>query len=111
MTVIKRDKKTSSQDLVRAVSRFVGLLKDQKEPEAAEALVKASRFLDKHNPGSEEHFKAIDDILEAFEEHELSAYMHNRGKYDEWTEADELLEASSRVMSLAKRLSRKNFSD
>ena len=106
MTVIKRDKGASSEDLVQAVKRFVILLKDQGEDEACEDLLEAADELAKNSVGTAMHKEAVSSILDAFEgEHELQAYTLSRNSDpSQWTVADELCDASTRVLSLARRL-------
>ena len=49
---------------------------------------------------------AIEAIIDAFEgDHELIAYTHQRDSR-EWTEVEELSQASSRVITLARRMHR-----
>lgn len=104
MTVIKRDKKTSTTDLVEAIKQLNVLLKDQREDDAVEALNKASDKLQSAAAGSKEHKEAVKEIIDAFEgEHELMAYTYQRENSTEWSEADELSQVSSRVLSLARR--------
>lgn len=104
MTVIKRDRKSSSADLVLAIEKLNRLLSTQKEDDAVAALTAAAEELKNAEPGSAKHRSAIDQIIDAFEgEHELMAYTHTRGG-DQWTEAEELSQASSRVLSLARRM-------
>jgi hypothetical protein len=105
MTVIKRDRKESASELVKAIEKFVGLLRDQEEDDAADELVKAAEALRKNEAGGEGYRTALASVVEAFEgEHDLMVYTHQRKPDGEWTPADELALASSRVLSLAKRL-------
>jgi len=105
MTIIKRDRKNSSADLVVAIEKLIPLLRDQHEDEAIEDLEKARALLTKNTPGSENHQQAIGIIVDAFEgDHELSAYTHQRAGSTDWTEFEELSLASSRVISLARRM-------
>jgi len=104
MTVIKRDKKTSTSDLIEAINQLNVLLKDQHELDAVNALSKASEKLKSAPMGSKDHKEGIDEIIAAFEgEHELMAYTYQRENSTEWSEADELSQVSSRVLSLARR--------
>ncbi len=105
MTIIKRDRKNSSADLVVAIEKLIPLLRDQSEDDAIEDLVKASELLSRNAPGSDKHQQAINLIVEAFEgDHELSAYTHQRAGSSDWTEFEELSLASNRVISLARRM-------
>ena len=106
MSVIKRDKSASSQDLVQAIEKFIPLLKNQGEDEACDDLKAAAEALRQAKAGSPEHGAAVAAILEAFEgDHELVSYTFQRKHAPgEWTEAEELSEASSRVLSLARRM-------
>ncbi len=106
MTIIKRSRSDSTSDLVSAIAALVPLLQDQKEKEAAQELLEASTDLKKATPGSAEHKAAVAKIIEAFEgDHELLAYTFQRGtSAGQWTEVEQLAEASSRVISLARRM-------
>jgi hypothetical protein len=107
MAIIRRDKQASTQDLIKAVAILNELLKDQGEEEAVECLEEASALLKNSDPSSDAFKKAVSMIVDAFEgEHELSAYTHQRADgVKEWTEAEELSIASSRVLNLVKRIS------
>lgn len=106
MSIIKRSRSDSTSDLVSAITALVPLLQDQKEKEAAQELEQASADLVKAVPGSAEHKAAISMVIEAFEgDHELIAYTFHRGSSaGQWTEVEQLAEASSRVISLARRM-------
>jgi hypothetical protein len=105
MTVIKRDRKNSSSDLIVALDKLIPLLRDQKEDEAIADLAQARTLLQSSEPGSESHNKAVGIVLDAFEgDHELSAYTHQRAGATDWTEFEELSLASNRVLSLARRI-------
>jgi len=104
MTVIKRDKKDSTADLVTAIEKLIPLLKNQDEDEAIEDLQAAVKSLHGAQPGTAPHKAAVAKIIDAFEgDHELSAYTI-QGKSTEWSEAAELSIASNRVLSLAMRM-------
>lgn len=106
MTVIKRSRSDSSSDLVAAIDQLVPLLKDQKEHEAAAVLVEASATLKREKPGTDVHKAAIEAIIDAFEgDHELISYTFQReGSAGQWTEVEQLSQASARVLSLARRM-------
>ncbi len=105
MTIIKRDRNASTADLVKAIDALNLLLQDQGEDDAIGALSSAMEELRKSSPGTSGHKAAIDAIIEAFEgEHELMAYTHQRANATEWTEVEELSQASARVLSLARRM-------
>ena len=106
MTVIKRSRQDSTADLVNAIETLTPLLRDQKESEAATVLDQASEVLRKSKPGSEDHKGAIEAIIDAFEgDHELISYTFQReSSAGQWTEAEELSQASARVISLARRM-------
>lgn len=106
MTIIKRDRQSTSQDLVNAVDKLCVLLQDQKETEAIADLQVAATQLKKAQTGSAEQRNAVSQIIDAFEgDHELIAYTHQR-EGSQWTEVEELSQASSRVLSLARRMMR-----
>lgn len=99
MTVIKRDRKATASSLIPAIEKLCVLLARQDEHDAIEDLNKAKDLLKKN-----EEKKAIDIIIEAFEgEHELMAYTMQRDS-QQWTEVEELSQASSRVITLARRI-------
>lgn len=105
MTVIKRDRKNSSADLIVAIEKLIPLLQDQKEDDAISDLAKAQNLLRNAEPGSPDHNQAVSIIIDAFEgDHELAAYTHQRAGATDWTEFEELSLASSRVLSLARRM-------
>ena len=107
MTVMKRNRGDSKTDLLKAIDEFTPLLADQKEQEAVEALNVAAGVLKDSEPGSEHEQTAVATIIDAFEgeEHELIAYCHKRENAGgEWTIAEQLYNASSRVLSLARRM-------
>lgn len=105
MTVIKRDRQASTADLVKAIEALNSLLSDQGEEDAISALTEAMETLRKAAPGTPGHKEAIDTVIDAFEgEHELMAYTHQRANATDWTEAEELSQASARVLSLARRM-------
>ncbi len=104
MTVIKRSRANTSQDLVAAIERLCPLLENQKEFDAVSDLKAAANILGKAKEGSKEQKAAVNSIIEAFEgDHELMAYTHQRDT-DQWTEVEELSQQSSRVINLARRL-------
>ncbi len=106
MTVIKRSRADSSTDLVAAIEELIPLLKDQREHDAALALQEAADLIRKSKPGSEAHKGGVLAIIDAFEgEHELMAYtLQRENSAGQWTEVEQLANASSRVISLARRM-------
>ena len=93
-----------SQFLV-ALQGFIELLKGQSEDEAVAVLEDAVSRLEQFPADSPEWSKVLGEILEAYEEHELMAYAHRRQSTDQaWSEADELYLASTKVLTLARRL-------
>ena len=104
MTVIKRDRKASSEDLVKAIGEFVVLLRTQKEDEAIVDLNRAAALIGASEPDSDDFSKGISIVLDAFNgDHELIAYTLAKLTND-WTIADQLAMASTRVLNLAKRM-------
>ena len=105
MTVIKRSRQDSSADLVAAIEVLIPLLKDQKENEAAADLAEAAETLKSAKAQSDTHKAAIAKVIDAFEgDHELIAYTFQRDTGGQWTEVEELSQASARVLSLARRM-------
>ena len=104
MTVIKRSRSTTTQDLIAAIEKLCPLLAAQKENDAVNDLELAADQLRKATEGSDIYKRAILSIVDAFDgDHELIAYTHQRDT-DQWTEVEELSQVSSRVLSLARRL-------
>lgn len=106
MTVIKRNRQDSCADLVAAIESLVPLLKDQKENEAADDLLGAVGELRGAKAGSTQQKDAVAKVLDAFEgDHELISYTFQReSSAGQWTEVEELCQASARVLSLARRM-------
>ena len=106
MTIIKRNRDDTTTDLIRAIERLCVLLKNQDDDEAIADLKAASEILCQKNTDPNSKKKAIALIIDAFEgDHELIAYTHQRNT-EHWTEVEELSQASSRVISLARRMQR-----
>jgi signal transduction histidine kinase len=105
MTVIKRDRKDSAQDLVTAIDKLNPLLAEQGEHDAVADLKKIAGDLKRAQLGTDPFKAAVDALLDAFEgDHELIAYTHQRKDSSEWTPAEELAIASCRVLNLARRM-------
>ena len=91
-------------DLLEALNPLIELLETQDETEAAADLRVAADTLKDCKPQTPEMTAAVNQIIAAFEgDHELLAYTLQR-EGEQWTEAEELSQASSRVLSLARRL-------
>jgi len=105
MTVIKRDRKDSAQDLVAAIDKLSPLLAEQGEHDAVVTLKKVAGDLRRAQLGTANFVQAVDQLIDAFEgDHELIAYTHQRKDSTEWTAAEELAIASCRVLNLARRM-------
>ncbi len=105
MTVIKRSQKDSTADLIAAIEVLIPLLRDQKETEAVDQLAEAATKLRAVKPLSEGHKSAVAEVVDAFEgDHELISYTYQRDNGSQWTEVEELSQASARVLSLARRM-------
>ena len=106
MTVIKRDKNATNADLQAALTKLILLLKDQKEDEAVAVLGESLDELSRSSAGSAGQKHAAETIVEAFHgDLELISYTIQRdSSHDAWTEVEELSQASSRVLSLARRI-------
>ena len=106
MTVRKKSPKKSSQELIEAIGQFIFFLEGQKEYDAITDLRIAATDIEKYPIGSPEFKAAVNLIIEAYEnEHELSAYtISSKDSGQNWSEAEELYLASTRVLNLAKRL-------
>jgi hypothetical protein len=104
MAIIKRTKDSTREDLLKALAVLLPLLTDQNEGDAVTTLTSAGENLRQAELGSKAYIAAINEIMDAFEgDHELIAYTHLR-EGDQWTEAEQLSQASSRVLSLVRRL-------
>lgn len=87
-----------------AIQKLVPLLKNQGDDDAAEDLSDVATALTKTTTGTSAHKALIARIIDAFEgDHELIAYTLHKST-SEWTEADALAQASSRVLNLARRI-------
>lgn len=106
MTVIKRNRQDTCTDLVQAIDALIPLLKDQKETDAANDLLGAMEQLRTSKAGSPQQKDAVAKVLDAFEgDHELISYTFQRESASgQWTEVEELNQASARVLSLARRM-------
>jgi hypothetical protein len=106
MTVIKRSRSDSTADLIAAIDALIPLLKDQNDKDATADLAEAAGALKGAKPGSEGHKAAVAKIIDCFEgDHELIAYTFQReSSAGQWTEIEELSQASARVISLARRM-------
>lgn len=104
MSIIKRNRSTTNNDLIAAIEKLCPLLERQKEFDAVGDLQKAATQLRSAPENSAARAEAVSLIIEAFEgDHELMAYTLQR-ETDQWTEVEELSQVSSRVLSLARRL-------
>lgn len=105
MTVLKRSQSDSVKALIDSIQTLTPLLRDQKEHDAADALDDAAKNLNGATPGSDQLKEAVSTIIDAFEgDHELIAYTFHRESSGQWTEAEQLSEASNRVLALARRM-------
>lgn len=103
--VFKKDKSESKQDLITSLEQFCDLLVDQKEDEAIADLRKCLEAIRSSSEDSAEFKQTANSIVDCFDgDHELIAYTLHKSKDPEsWTIADQLSNASSRVLNLAKR--------
>lgn len=114
MTVVRKKKKQSSvEDLKATLAKLIYLLEGQDEDAAVKDLKIAENDLNQYDADSAEFQAALGLIMEAFEgEHELVAYTFRRdNKKDEphqWSEVEELYLASTSVINIVKRLSKKD---
>lgn len=102
--VRKRSKVDSATELVAAIGEFTQLLRDEGEDDAAVDLEKAGNFVKAASPDSSEFKQAISAVKECFDgEHELMAYTMRKAKDGEWTSADLLFLASTKVTGILRR--------
>lgn len=106
MAVIRKDRKSSSLELVEALRRLAPLLEDEGEKDAAALLLRSAEALAAQQHGSADFIATVGEVLAAFEgeEHELLAYTLKVSDHRDWSRADELALASNRVLTLARRL-------
>ncbi len=106
MTIIKRKHTDTTIDLIRAIEKLCSLLANQDDEDAIADLKAAASTLSHKDLDNAAKKGAINKIIDAFEgDHELIAYTHQRNT-EHWTEVEELSQASSRVISLARRMQR-----
>ena len=103
MAVVKRSKANSANDLVVAVGKFVEALATQGEDDAITDLEAAAEVVKSSAIESDEFKKAVSDIKEAYEEHELDAYTMKPKKEGEWGPVEHLYVTSTQVLSILKR--------
>jgi hypothetical protein len=106
MTVLKRSQSDNVKALIESIQTLTPLLRNQKENDAADALDDAAKELTGATPGSPKLKEVVSIVIDAFEgDHELIAYTFQReSSAGQWTEAEELSEASNRVLALARRM-------
>ena len=105
MSVIRKDPRTSANELIVAMERFVPLLRKQgNEDEAADLLHGLAQKMPAQDVGSDEFAESIRSIIDSFEgDCDLKAYTLKESDRKSWSEADELAVISSRIYALARR--------
>ncbi|MDE3270341.1 MAG: hypothetical protein OYH77_08700 [Pseudomonadota bacterium] len=105
MSVIKKNPRTSANELVTAIERFIPLLRKQKgEEEAANLLASIAQKMVAQEVGSDEFSESIRAIIDSFDgDYELKAYTLKESDNKSWSEADEMAVISSRIYALARR--------
>ena len=109
MPVIKKKSaQTSCHDLVAALKKFVILLEEQDEEDAAAELSQVCERLLKVDVNTPAFKKDLETIVDAFTgDHELESYTLRRENAEsKWTVAEELYIASTTVWNLTNRLLR-----
>jgi len=102
--VRKRSKADSVKELQAAILEFALLLKDEEEDSASADLEKACTLLVSAAIDSSEFKKALAAIRDCFEgDHELIAYTMRKAKDGEWSSADLLFLASTKVTGILRR--------
>jgi hypothetical protein len=102
--VRKRSKSDSVKELETAIVEFSSLLKDEGEEEASQDLENAVKMLAKATVDSKEFKEALTAIKDCFEgDHELIAYTMRKAKDGEWSSADLLFLASTKVTGILRR--------
>jgi hypothetical protein len=104
MTVVKRSKESSVSGLVAAIDKFIEALATQGEDDAIKDLEKATTVVKSAAIETDEFKKALADIKEAYEEHELDAYTFEpKSTEGEWGPTQILYVTSTQVLSILKR--------
>lgn len=104
VVVRKKSKEDSREELIKAIKDFMELLETEGETEAAEELESIQNVLRQENPESAGFRKAIKDLKECFEgDHELISYTMRKSKDGEWSNADLLYLASTKVLGIMRR--------
>lgn len=102
--VRKRSKADSAKELEAAILEFTLLLRDEGEDSASADLEKAATMLVQASVDSPEFKKALSAIRDCFEgDHELIAYTMRKAKDGEWSSADLLFLASTKVTGILRR--------
>jgi len=105
MSVIKKDLRTSANELIVALEKFVPLLRKQgNEDEAANLLHTLAQKMINQEVGSDAFAESIRAVIDSFEgDCDLKAYTLKESDRKSWSEADELAVISSRIYALARR--------
>ncbi len=102
--VRKRSKSDSVKELQAAILEFTLLLKDEGEDAASADLEKAGNMLVQATIDSSDFKSALGAIRDCFEgDHELIAYTMRKAKDGEWSSADLLFLASTKVTGILRR--------
>ena len=104
MLKVKTEKPEDSlKNLINQLEKFINLLDNLKESEAAQELREVLQGLRKSPVGKALPY--LERIIEAFEgDHELIAYtFRSKRSEGEWTDAEELYIVSTRVLNLTRR--------
>lgn len=104
MTVVKRSRKGSAEDLIIAIEKFSEALMSEGEELAIKDLDAAAALIKESAADSQEFKDGLAKIKAAFEEHELDAYSFKpKSSEGEWGPTEILYVTSTRVLSLLKR--------
>ena len=105
MTVIRKDPRTSANELIAAIEKFIPLLRRQgNEDEAVALLSELTQKMSTQEVGSDAFSESIRAIIDSFDgDCELKAYTLKESDRKSWSEADEMAVISSRIYALARR--------
>lgn len=104
VVVRKKSKEDSREELIKAIKDFAQLLETEGESDAVNELDEIQNNLRMADPESDGFKKAIKALKECFEgDHELISYTMRKSKDGEWSNADLLYLASTKVLGIMRR--------
>ena len=106
MSVIKKSRQSTVEELMLAIERFLPMPERENEHEAVKSLTDAMQLLSKSTLGDDNFSRSIRSIIDSFEgDLELKVYtLKECDSSKSWTEADAMAVVSNRIYALARRL-------